>query len=169
MKTTHTICLWAFGLAFLSGSLSGYSHESGTLNIIVSGSEPRDTIGIVSYSGDITLDSAVLTDETIDVVVDASEKVALNISAPDDSTLRFVMTMAVEDMCPVPQAGMPESVSIEMINPSIVADGVSGVRKMEASDVKLTTSVLDNGSAEHKLDSLLSHRVEGVEQKTAKK
>ncbi len=169
MKTTHTLCLSLLGLALMAGSLTVYSHETGAVNIILAGSAPRDTIGIVAYSGGLTLDSKTLSDKTVDVVVNARENVAVSLSAPDDTTVRVVMTMAIEDMVPAPESGVPDGVSIEMVNPSILADGTSGARKMEASDVKLTSLTMAKDSASNKTDSLLSHHKVMVRQKAAKK
>ena len=137
-KLIRIICLSLLGLALISGSVGVYSGVPSEVTIVTVG-VPCDTIGIVSATRMTTLDNEVLSDGSVELVVNAKEDVVMHLSTPDDSTVVVVMRMAILDMSPVPAAGKPAGISIELVNPSILADGLSHRSKIEVLDTKISS------------------------------
>lgn len=134
-KLIRIICLSVFGLV-LAGSADLYSEVPSEVTIVTEG-VPRDTIGIVSASRVTTLDDKAVYGVPVELVVNAKENVEMHLSTPDDSTVMVMMRMDIMDMSPVPEGGKPTGVSIELVNPSILADGLSHRSKIEVLDMKI--------------------------------
>jgi len=152
-KLIRIIYLSVFWLVLVSGSAGLYFKVPSEVTIVTEG-EPRDTIGIVSASRLTTLDNKAVYGVPVEIVVNAKENVEMHLSAPDDSTIMVMMRMDILDMSPVPEGGQPTGVSIELVNPSILADGLTHKSRIEVLHMKI--------SSEHALpaDSLFGADIE---------
>ena len=98
---------------------------------------PQDTIMVMTTSN-LTVDDVIMSDErTLEFNVHSNENVEIGVTAPDDSTILVTMVMNIAGMRPEPLDSMPESVMVEMVNPSILTNGASHNSTMENMRVKL--------------------------------
>ena len=141
------VCPAMMGLALICGGMAAYSSGAGVVTISVGGT-PRDTIGVVSSVNAPTLDDRTISAEALELIVDKPENVQIQVSAPEDSTVAMIMTMHISDILPAPEGGIPDSMSVTVVNPSILTDGV-GYSRMEVVDLKLTSLSVPADSALH--------------------
>lgn len=98
---------------------------------------PQDTIMVMTTSN-LTVDDVIMFDErTLEFNVHSNENVEIGVTAPDDSTILVTMVMNIAGMRPEPLDSMPESVMVEMVNPSILTNGASHNSTMDAENMRV--------------------------------
>ena len=98
---------------------------------------PQDTIMVMTTSN-LTVDDVLMPDErTLEFNVHSNENVEIGVTAPDDSTILVTMVMNIAGMRPEPLDSMPESVMVEMVNPSILTNGASHNSTMDAENMRV--------------------------------
>ena len=73
----------------------------------------------------------------VTVLTDKVPQDTIMVTAPDDSTILVTMVMNIAGMRPEPLDSMPESVMVEMVNPSILTNGASHNSTMDAENMRV--------------------------------